>query len=183
MADFYIGEIRIFPFNFAPYDWAVCAGQQMPLQQNAALYSLLGVTYGGNGSTNFNLPNLLSRVPVGAMISGVSPPPGLTARSLGLAAGSESVTLNGNNLPANSVSVKAATDAANASTPANGSYLATGKSGIANTNNYFTGTPTGTVNLGGVTSGTGSNQPVPVMQPYLALNFCIALQGIYPQRP
>jgi microcystin-dependent protein len=194
MAEPFIGEICIFGFNFAPIDWALCNGQVMQINQNAALYSLLGTTYGGNGTVTFGIPDLQGRMPIG-MGAGA----GLTSRPIGTKAGQENATLNANQLPAHThsvsvngtASVRAATDNGNTATPVNGAYLATGKSGLSSLNNYFTGTPANTVTLGGAgqvtstgtTGATGAGQPVSLMNPFLALNFCIALVGLYPSRP
>jgi microcystin-dependent protein len=199
MADPFVGEIRIFGFNFAPQDWAFCDGHLLQVSQNQALYSLLGITYGGTANQNFALPDLRGRLPIG-MGAG----PGLTARNWGTKAGQESVVLNALQLASHSHSinfsgvtttttVKAATESGNIAAPIAGSYLATGKVGPSTANNYFNGTPAAPVALGGVstqinvsgaaTGSTGGNQPVPLLNPVLALNFCIALMGFYPTRP
>jgi microcystin-dependent protein len=193
MAEPFVGEICIFGFNFAPRDWALCNGQIMQINQNQALFSLLGTMYGGNGTSTFGIPDLQGRMPIG-MGNGA----GLTQRQIGTKAGQENATLTVNQLPAHAhsvsvngtASVNAATDNGNTATPVNGAYLATGKSGLSSINSYFTGTPASTVALGGAsqvtstgtTGATGSNQPVPLMNPFLALNFCIALVGLYPSR-
>lgn len=185
----FIGEICIYGFNFAPEGWSTCGGQQLAVQQNAALFSLLGTTFGGNGTQYFNLPNLMGRVPLGASNS----------LRWGQVGGTETVTLTANQLPAHThgsaftatTSVKAAVDGGNTITPAANVFLAKGVSTLGDeTKNYFSGTPSNSVALGGVstqiagnTAPAGAGQPVSIMQPFLALNFCIALTGVYPTRP
>ncbi|MFZ2727406.1 MAG: tail fiber protein [Methylococcaceae bacterium] len=199
--DAFIGLISMFSYKWAPVDWALCDGSTLATNQYAGLYSLIGTTYGGNGSTTFNLPNLLGRVPVG-----VGAGAGLSARTIGNRGGAESLVLTANQLAAHTHStnlgtltatttVKAATEGGNTGTPATGAYLATGKNGLTTLTNYFAGTPGAPVNLGGVsttisssgsgtaTGSTGGNQTVPLMNPFLVVNFCIALVGIYPSKP
>ena len=172
MSEPFIGQICIYGFNFAPRGWAFCNGQILAISQNTALFSLLGTTYGGNGTTTFALPNLQSRVPLH-----FGQGPGLSAYSLGEVTGSENVTLNQTNLPPhNHNSTTPATGAdANAVDPAAGAVLATGTSiyRLAAASVQMSPTPT---------SLTGSSLPVSIIQPLLAVNFCIALQGIFPSR-
>jgi microcystin-dependent protein len=197
----FIGQICIFSFNFAPQDWAFCDGRLLQVSQNQALYSLLGITYGGTANQSFALPDLRGRLPIG-MGAG----PGLTARNLGVKAGQESTVLTTNQVANHSHSmslngvtatttVKVATEGGNAGVPASSHYLATGKAALTTLSNYFNGTPAAPVTLGGVstqvtiagggatTGTTGAGQPVPLLNPVLAINFCIALVGIYPTRP
>jgi microcystin-dependent protein len=171
MSQPFIGEIRIFGFNFAPRGWAFCNGQLLAIAQNTALFSLLGTTYGGNGQTTFALPNLQSRVPVH-----FGQGPGLSSYALGQEAGSESVTLIQNEIPAHvhTVSPSCSTDDPNAGSPKNNFPAAAGTPIYSNTSNAVMGVSN--------TSIVGGSQPHNNIQPYLALNFCIALQGIFPSR-
>lgn len=180
MASPFLGEIRLFGFGFAPVNWAVCAGQTLPITQNAALYSLLGTTYGGDGRTNFQLPNLGGQVPINAG-SG----PGLTPRNPGDQVGSTTVTLNVNQAPAHSHSFNVQNADAGAATPA-GNVLA--KGGHASGRDFipyptFAVATPGTAMAATAILPAGGNQPHPNIQPNLAVNFCIALSGIFPMRP
>ena len=164
MSEPFISEIRIFSFNFPPRGWAFCAGQFLPINQNQALFSLLGTNYGGNGQTTFALPDLRGRVPL--HIAGNYP--------IGSRAGSETVTLNSSQMPAHAHSVAASTAAATAADPVN-AYSANGNNpGYANaTDGSLAPASVGSV---------GGSQPHDNMSPFLVLNFCIALQGIFPSR-
>lgn len=172
MADPFVAEIRIFPFNFAPSSWAFCDGQLLPISQNIALFSLLGTAYGGNGSTTFALPNLQGRAP---MCPGAGP--GLSPRNLGESGGQQTVTLNTNEIPSHTHTLSAATAAASASTPIS---TALAESATLNTSSKTGAQKTMASDAVG---STGSGQPHNNMQPYLVLNFCIALNGVYPSRP
>ena len=170
--DFIIGEIRMFAGNFAPYGWAFCQGQILPIAQNTALFSLLGTTYGGNGTTTFALPDLRGRVPVG-----FGQGPGLSNRVIGEQFGSELVTLNINQMPSHNHTVNAVTTEGNQNLPTN-SLPANTKAldkeySDANANTTMKAT---------MVNPTGGNQPFGVTQPSLGVNFIIALQGIYPSR-
>jgi microcystin-dependent protein len=180
MSEFFIGQIMMTGFNFAPKFWAQCNGQLLPINQNQALFSLLGTQYGGNGTTNFALPDLRSRTPIG-YASSVDPSWQPPAVQIGQAAGVENVTLLSSNLPNHTHSV-------NASTTAGNNRSAGGRI-------YATSTSTATApNLYGASSGplvpqnpqtvavVGGNQPHPNMQPYTTINFCVALSGIFPSR-
>lgn len=170
MSEAYVGEIRIFAGNFAPYGWAFCNGQILPISQNTALFSLLGTTYGGNGTTTFALPNLQGRAP---MHWGTGP--GLTPRSLGESSGTAAVTLLSTQMPVHTHTLNAAIDPAESDNPAN---LA-----LARGSNVTPYVPTPNATLSPSTLSTqGGNQPHNNMQPYLTMNFIIALQGIYPPR-
>ena len=171
MSDPFLGEIRIFTGNFAPRTWALCNGQLMPINQNTALFSLLGTTYGGNGTNNFALPNLQSRVPIG-----VGQGPGLTARTLGDSFGAETVTLLSNQIPGHQHAQSASTSAA---TPGAGPSGTPASS--ATTSFYGNGAPN--LNMAPeAVAPSGGGQPHNNMAPYLALNFIIALEGIFPAR-
>ncbi|MBK8556064.1 MAG: phage tail protein [Lewinellaceae bacterium] len=175
--DTFIGNIMIFGFNFAPQGWAQCNGQLLAISQYTALFSLLGTTYGGDGRTTFALPDLRGRTPIG-----YGQGPGLSNIQLGQVGGIEQVTLITNNLPAHShvATTNVAVTSANASSeePA-GNIIAT------QGNNFFAAPAAGNGNMGGVSTtvqNTGANVPFGVREPYLGLNFCIALQGIFPSR-
>jgi len=184
MASFFIGELRTFGFNFAPRFWAQCNGQLLPINQNQALFSLLGTTYGGNGTTNFALPDLRGR----SMLS-FGTGPGQPNYNLGQAAGTPTTTLlASNNLPAHTHTVQATVsqpassggggaDTPSGNIPANSggqlNYAAPGAS---------TGSLAPPAGVNVQSQAAGSSQPLSIMPPYLVLNTCIALQGIFPSR-
>src|SRR6266516_3940272 len=172
--DPFVAEIRIFPFNFAPKGWAFCDGQLMPISQNTALFSLLGTTYGGDGRTTFALPNLQGSAP---MHPGQGP--GLSLHDLGETGGSETVTLLESELPAHSHSLKGFSAPGNRSNPvANSISRVTGSTPYVPSN-----PPPALVNMSdNAITPAGGDQPHNNLQPYLTLNFCIALQGVYPPR-
>jgi microcystin-dependent protein len=177
MSDQFVAEIRIFPFNFAPTGWAFCDGQLMPISQNTALFSLLGTTYGGDGKSTFALPDMQGNVP---MQPGQGQ--GLSLRDLGELSGSESVTLLTSEMPVHAHGVgRAITVQGNSITPVN-SVWAQSAAGRGNAALYKDGAATGQVNPNSL-NVAGGGLPHNNMQPYLTLNFCIALQGIFPQRP
>ena len=172
MADPFVAEIRIFPFNFAPRGWAWCDGQLLPLSQNTALFSLLGTTYGGNGKSNFALPDLQGRAP---MHPGQGP--GLSLHDLGETGGSETVTLLESEIPSHSHAVNASQGDANERGPA-GQMFATG-----NGTSYYQ-VPQQLPQLSpNATTPAGGGQPTNNLQPYLTFYFNIALQGVFPPRP
>ena len=174
--DSFLGQITLFAGNFPPRFWAFCNGQLLPIAQNQALFSILGTTYGGNGVVTFALPDLRGRVPISA-----GQGPGLTDYLLGQSGGQENVTLLSSNIPSHThaATLNATAGAANTLSPG-GAVLAVGAQGNA----YATGSPALTaMSASAATVGnSGGNQPHPNMQPYLALNFIIALQGIFPAR-
>jgi microcystin-dependent protein len=174
MSNPFVAEIRIFPFNFAPKGWAFCDGQILPLSQNTALFSLLGTTYGGDGKSNFALPNMQGNAP---MHPGQGP--GLSLHDLGETGGSDTVTLLESEIPSHSHNMMAS--AINALNTAPGPAQALGKSaGIAA---YCTVTNSNVTPMNdNVIAPAGGDQPHNNLQPYLTLNFCIALQGVYPPR-
>jgi microcystin-dependent protein len=177
--DPFVAEIRIFPFNFAPKGWAFCDGQLLPLSQNTALFSLLGTTYGGDGKSNFALPNLQGRAP---MQPGQGP--GLSLHDLGEAAGSDTVTLLQSEIPAHSHSFNADANTASTPNPAGGSYADARWNVPPNSGKvviYSGATPTTQLGPNAIAPAGGS-QPHNNLMPYLTLNFCIALQGVYPPR-
>jgi microcystin-dependent protein len=181
MSDPFVAEIRIFPFNFAPKGWAFCDGQILPLSQNTALFSLLGTTYGGDGKSTFGLPNLQGSVP---MFYGQGP--GLGLYDIGETGGSQTVTLLDSEMPSHIHTLQAITAAGTTLTP-NGNLLAEGLWDDGQGHNgglqYYSGTQAPNVNSGAQATGfTGSSFPHNNMMPYLTLNFCIALQGVFPPR-
>ena len=174
MADQFLGEIRIFPFNFAPYGWAFCNGQLLPISQNSALFALLGTHFGGNGSSNFGLPNLQGSVPIdfgqGA---------GLSYRNLGEVGGEQAVTLPLSQTPAHTHAFQANAHPANNTIPSSLTALARSEPGYI----YTTGSPQlAALATGAVGNSPGGSSPHNNLMPYLTLNFCIAMQGIFPTR-
>jgi microcystin-dependent protein len=170
----FLAEIRIFPFNFAPKGWAFCAGQLMPISQNTALFSLLGTTFGGDGKSTFALPDMQGNVPVhwGQSTTG-------SQFFLGEESGSQFVSLLQTEIAAHSHTAKdVALGAATSNIPDATSLLAAANGGQA-----YAPAPANTFMSPQATSITGGGQPHNNMMPYLTLNFCIALQGIFPQRP
>jgi microcystin-dependent protein len=174
MANQFLGEIRMFAGNFAISGWAMCNGQILPITQNTALFSLLGTTYGGDGKTTFALPDLRSRVPI-HMGTGV----GLSSYVEGQTGGAESVILASNQIPAHTHSVNAATTGGNQASPANG-FPAVESTGTSL--NYSSAASSNiTMNASMIAANSGG-QPHENRQPFLAVNFIIALQGIFPSR-
>jgi microcystin-dependent protein len=172
MADPFIGEIKLVPYNFAPLGWALCQGQILSISQNTALFSLLGTMYGGNGQTTFALPDLRGRA-----IVHVGQGPGLSDYVQGEVAGQETVTLQAVNMPLHSHTVAVDTAAPSDVDPSL-KYAATAGSGIGNA--YGTA-PTGTMPANSI-SNAGGGQPHENRQPHLTLNYIIATQGVFPQR-
>ncbi|HTV84667.1 MAG TPA: tail fiber protein [Dyella sp.] len=178
MAEFYLGQIMMTGFGFAQRGFAFCNGQLLPIQQNTALFSLLGVQYGGNGTSNFQLPNLQGRAPVG---SGPSADPSWQPPSytIGDMEGVESVTLAGQQLPMHSHLVGATTSTGNSKIVTNALFGTSNNTSIP----VFAAGGTNTVPLYPATIGmTGGSGPHNNMQPYRVINFNIALSGIYPTR-
>jgi len=179
----FLGQIMMVGFNFAPRGWAKCEGQLLSIAQNQALFSLLGTTYGGDGRTTFALPDLRGRFP---MHEGTGP--GLPNHPLGQKAGSPTAPIAVANLPAHNHATQvtnnlriAAANAANSATP-NDTFL-------AGSETYSTGPANTQLNAGAIagdltvaTQNTGGNQPLNVQNPFLAVNFIIALVGLYPSR-
>jgi microcystin-dependent protein len=184
----YLSEIKLFAFNFPPKGWAFCAGQLLPINQNQALFALLGTTYGGNGQTNFALPDLRSRVPI-SMGQGA----GLQAYDLGEQAGLEAVTLGSAEMPIHthsvdptplSATIPCVNNTANQRGPSGG-VPAIEATGVTAT--YSTATPDSSESPAAIVptitaSPTGGSQPHTNVQPYLTINYCIALQGIFPSQ-
>lgn len=171
--DPFVAEIRIFPFNFAPKGWAFCDGQILPLSQNTALFSLLGTTYGGDGKSNFALPNMQGNAP---MHPGQGP--GLSLHDLGETGGSETVSLLESEIPAHSHAQRCSSDDADLKAPNSTRVLARSNPGFL----YQSSTAGIQPMSDNALAPAGGDQPHNNMQPYLTLNFCIALQGVYPPR-
>lgn len=171
MSEPFIGEIRSFGFNFAPVGWAQCNGQLLPIAQNTALFSILGTTYGGDGKSTFGLPNLMSRLAMGAgQGSGLSP------RALGESGGVESVNLTSGQIAPHSHPANANAGGGNQQAPA-GNFWAQDAGG---SKEYGDSGPAQMA--AAAVGGVGGGQAHSNLQPYLATNYCIALQGIYPPR-
>lgn len=178
MADPFLAEIRIFPFNFAPTGWAFCDGQLLPISQNTALFALLGTMYGGDGKSTFALPNLQ-----GSAVMQPGQGQGLSLRDQGEIGGSESITLIQSEIPAHthSINVASGRSTANNLVPSPTTVLAPS----VNVTAYKDMDPSPTLTqMSPNTLGlAGGSLPHNNMQPYLTLNFCIAMQGVFPQRP
>ncbi|MDN6873842.1 tail fiber protein [Pseudomonas citronellolis] len=192
MSDPFLGEIKMFGGNFAPRGYALCYGQTMSIAQNAALFSILGVTYGGNGVQTFALPDLRGRSPVG-----FGQQPGLSPVDLGQVGGGEAITLTINNLPAHahtvtgtaSVSIPVATTEGTSMSPSNTSVLATTVDNTAGAEVKVYAQAPGSTTLApfnasvtGQTASVGNNMPVAIRNPFQGINFIIALEGIFPSR-
>lgn len=168
MAEPFLGEIRLFPFNFAPNGWLLCNGQLLPINQNSALFSLLGTNYGGNGTTTFGLPNLQGSVAVHPT-QGENP---------GQAQGEETHVLTINEVPQHTHQLVAASGAASTPVAAGNAWAATG------TKNAYAPSPSSTVALSpNALAVTGGGQGHSNMQPYTVGSYCIATRGIFPSRP
>jgi microcystin-dependent protein len=163
MAEPFLSEIRIISFGFAPKGWAMCNGQLLPINQNQALFSLLGTTFGGDGRVNFALPDLRGRVPIHVG----------NGHTLGENGGEQAHTLSIAELPTHTHAVRANSAATGGNASPNGNYLGGGN------NAYHVPASLTTFNAGTITN-TGGSQAHLNMQPFLALTFCIALQGIFP---
>jgi microcystin-dependent protein len=171
MSNPFVAEIRIFPFNFPPKGWAFCDGQILPLSQNTALFSLLGTTYGGDGKSNFALPNMQGNAP---MHPGQGP--GLSLHDLGETGGSDTVTLLESEIPSHSHGETASQSDGTDNKVANENFAAGVGIGAYAAPGALTQLSDNTI------APAGGDQPHNNLQPYLTLNFCIALQGVYPPR-
>lgn len=163
MAEPFLSEIRIMSFSFPPKGWAQCNGQLLPINQNQALFALVGTMYGGNGQTTFALPNLQGRTPIhrgGSFVQGQS-------------GGEENHTLSAGELAAHAHPVAASSASADSPSPAGSYWASAGGS-------HYAGAPG--VSMAGVGASAGGGQPHPNLSPYLTLNFCIALQGLFPSQ-
>src|SRR5689334_16396361 len=170
MSDQFVAEIRIFPFNFPPTGWAFCQGQLMPISQNTALFSLLGTVYGGDGKSTFALPDMQGNAP---MQPGQGQ--GLSLRDLGEMSGVESITLLQTEIPVHTHQLKASTDPGDNIVPGAGISLAESTGA-----NMYATAADGSLMAFQALPPAGGGLPHNNMQPYLTLNFCIALQGIFP---
>jgi microcystin-dependent protein len=172
MSEVFIGQIILVPYNFAPRGFAFCQGQILPISQNTALFSLLGTTYGGNGQTTFALPDLRGRVP-----NGTGQGPGLSNYDLGQVGGVESVTLTQNEMPQHTHALRCFSDDGNQGNP-NPNILATSGAAPPPYSNQAPDSSMAATAIG----LAGGSQPHNNLQPYLTLNYCIALEGIFPSR-
>lgn len=173
MSEPFIGEIRIVGFSFAPRGWMQCNGQLLAIQQYAALFSLLGTTYGGNGQTNFQLPNFQSRIPIHQGTGN-----GLSTYVMGQQSGTENVTLFPSQIPTHTHIAACNTGAGNSSSPTNNFWAANANTGLPQ---YCAVAPN--ASMAPAAGGTaGGNIPHPNIMPVLCLNFVIATVGIYPAR-
>jgi microcystin-dependent protein len=166
----FIAEIKLFAFNFSPRGYALCQGQIMSIAQNTALFSLVGTTYGGNGQTTFGLPDLRGRVPIGQ-----GQGPGLSNYQMGQVSGTENTTLLATNMPAHIHTLNCSTGAATSTSP-------TGNFNAATEENPSYGSSVGGNMHPNSIGVAGGSQPFSIMQPYLAMNYSIAVQGIFPSR-
>jgi microcystin-dependent protein len=176
----FLGMIQTFAFNFAPKGWALCNGQLLSIQQNQALFALLGTTYGGNGVQNFGLPNLQSRTPLGYGNSSTG------NYTLGEIGGVETVTLTTPQLPLHNHTLSGNTGAGTTDTPTASTSLGNGTNagspGPFTVQMYSSATPSGNVLTAASVGTNGSNQPHSNLMPYLTISVCIALSGIFPSR-
>jgi microcystin-dependent protein len=163
MAEPFLSEIRLMSFSFAPKAWAQCNGQLLPINQNQALFSLLGTTYGGDGRTNFALPDLRGRVPIHVG----------SGHTLGERAGEQAHTLGAAELPAHAHALRASSSTGNTPVP-------TGNVPAANPSALYRPPGSGTPTNAETVTNVGGGQAHQNMQPFLTINFCIALQGIFP---
>ncbi len=168
MSEPFLAEIRIVGFNFAPRGWAFCDGQILPINQNQSLYSLLGTTYGGDGRTSFALPDLRGRVPIHVGASNGN------HHTLGQKSGEETHTLATNEMPQHTHNIQASSSTANQNSAENNLLAKSGQ--------IYRQTGTQVNMMNGTMTNMGGGQAHDNMQPYLALNFCIALQGLFPSR-
>ena len=175
MSDQFLAEIRIFPFNFPPTGWAFCDGQLMPISQNTALFALLGTVYGGDGKSTFALPDMQGNAP---MQPGQGQ--GLSLRDLGEMSGVESITLLQSEIPIHTHTLMCLPAPADTNLPGGSVYAR-----VTGTTPYLPPAPGGpfAATAFQALAPAGGGLPHNNMQPYLTLNFCIALQGIFPQRP
>jgi len=178
MSDPFIAEVRMWACNFAPRGWSFCNGQLLPVSQNTALFSLIGTTYGGDGRSTCALPDLSDRAP---MHPGQGP--GLTRRNLGEKTGSETVTLTEAQMPSHNHMVTGVAESGTTGTPAEDLYMGKeSKSAIESSLYVSTSTTTNTTLSASTIESAGDDQPHSNTQPFLGVNFCIALEGSYPSR-
>jgi microcystin-dependent protein len=166
MSECFLGEVRLAGFNFAPVGWAPCNGALVSIAENAALYNLFGTTYGGDGINTFGLPNLQGRIPIHQGNLGAS------SYIIGQVGGVESVTVNANQIPAHNHTLMGSSDSASSNLPANAT--------VGGVEIYASRAPNQQMNSAMVGLAQGSSLPHDNMQPYLALNWIIAMAGVYP---
>lgn len=171
MSNPFLGEIRMAGFNFAPRGWAYCAGQLLAISQNDALYALVGTTYGGDGVNTFGMPDMRGRLPINQGTG-----PGLSTYVIGQKAGTESVTLTTSQIPIHSHTINAASGGARSGSPST-TLLGSGEADVYNNDSAST-----VAMSPNAIAQSGGNQPHDNMQPYLCINFIIALEGIFPSR-
>jgi len=171
MSQPYVGEVRAVGFNFAPVGWQICNGQQIAISENSTLYNLIGTTYGGDGQQTFNLPNLQSRIPIHQGTNAG------TTYVIGETGGLETVTINANQYPQHTHPFMASGNSGNLSTAGNNTVGAGSKIYGAATES-----PTTAMNASMVGTASGGNQPHNNLQPYLVLNWIIALYGVFPSQ-
>ncbi|NIE74162.1 phage tail protein [Pantoea sp. Ap-967] len=178
MSEPYIGEVKMFAGNFAPYGYALCQGQIIPVSQNSALFAILGTYYGGNGTSNFALPNLAGRAPLGQgqSTSGAS-------YVVGQAAGQESVSLLQSNMPAHTHKLTGTTASGVTNVPSPTTFLASAEDAAGTPLNIYGSAAPNTTLLPSLLATTGGSQPFSVRNPYVAISFIIALSGEWPSRP
>ena len=175
-----LGSIALFGFGFVPRGWAACDGSSLSISQNSALFSLLGTTYGGDGVNTFALPDLRGRIPLGQ-----GQGQGLSPQTLGAQSGTENVTLTSSQMPMHNHALSASTASANSATPT-GALLAMSngalEDGTGVTDNTYINAPVDTTLNSASIGNAGGNTPFSVMQPYLVMNYCIAVEGVFPSR-
>jgi microcystin-dependent protein len=171
MSEPFVGEIRMFGFQFAPRNWAICQGQLMAIAQNDALFALIGTTYGGDGQATFGLPDFRGRIPIHQGTG-----PGLSNYPIGQNSGSENVTVTVQQIPSHSHNMYASTSGVRTTSPAN-DYLGSGEADIYNRN-----TTASQTSLNSAIGNAGGSQPHNNIQPALCVNFCISLFGVFPTR-
>ncbi|WP_433076814.1 phage tail protein [Dactylosporangium sp. CA-052675] len=176
MSDPFLGEIRMWAGSYAPVGWALCNGQLVPISQNPALFSLLGVAYGGNGTTTFALPDLQGATPVS-----LGQGPGLSRYDLGQAGGAATVTLAATELPQHTHAARAAAVRGDRNSPAGATWAQAYLGRVLD--HGYAPAPDGTAMAAGALTPAGGGQPHENLPPYLTLTFIIALQGIFPPRP
>ncbi|MGR4865243.1 phage tail protein [Caulobacter sp. LARHSG274] len=182
MTDQFVAEIRVFGFNFAPTGWAQCNGQLLPISQNTALFSLLGTTYGGDGRSTFALPDLMGNVPL--HVGRNQPGPGLSVYDLGQMSGAQNVTLLQTEMPAHTHTPMAASTVATV-TASSGNQMARAFKGNLQSSSsglFYSAAPPNTMMAPQAIGPQGGGLPHNNVMPTLVLNYCIALQGVFPAR-
>jgi len=172
-----LAEIRLFAGNFGPRGWAICQGQILSIDQNTALFALIGTIYGGDGQTTFALPDLRGRVPVG-----VGQGPGLPYYDLGEMSGNPTITLLVSNIPSHTHAMTASADGPTPNTASGNSLASQSRANGGTMPNAYAAGATSPVAMASQTSASGGNQPFSIMQPYLGLNYIICMEGFFPSR-